>query len=101
MIRVVHFGSPDPDFLPIPDPGRSKRHRIPDPQHLYDRSVCDVAELHGLACDVRVPAPRHRGHLLHHARAWRSGHPTFIVLFHFLKLLYSRYHYLDPEEFVQ
>jgi hypothetical protein len=28
---------PDPDFLPIPDPGSliqgSKRHRIPDPQH--------------------------------------------------------------------
>jgi hypothetical protein len=32
---------PDPDFLPIPDPGsqfqRSKRHRIPDPQHCLYR----------------------------------------------------------------
>jgi hypothetical protein len=39
MVRVVHPGSrildPDPDFLPIPDPGSriqgSKRHRILDP----------------------------------------------------------------------
>ncbi len=29
MIQVVH-PDPDPDFLPIPDPG-VKRHRIPDP----------------------------------------------------------------------
>jgi hypothetical protein len=46
-----------------------------------ERSVCDVAELYGLACDVRVPAPRHRGHLLHHARAWRSGLSTFLQYF--------------------
>ncbi len=34
MIRDVHL-DPDLDFFPIPDPGsrRSKRHRIPDPQH--------------------------------------------------------------------
>jgi hypothetical protein len=74
----------DPDFLPIPDPGRSKRHRIPNPQHWYERSVFDVTELHGLSCDVRVPPPCHRGHLLHHARPWRSGHPTFLqYFFHF------------------
>jgi hypothetical protein len=85
MIRVVHPGSLDPDFLPIPDPGRSKRHRIPDPKDWYERSVCDVAELHGLACDVRVPAPRHRGHLLHHARAWRSGLLSFEILPLFLR----------------
>jgi hypothetical protein len=83
MIRVVHPGSPDPDCLPIPDPRGSKRHRIldPDPQHWYERSVSNVAELHGLACDVRVPAPRHRGHLLHHARAGRSGLSTFFIVF--------------------
>ncbi len=29
------ISDPDPDFIPIPDPGSrgSKRHRIPDPQH--------------------------------------------------------------------
>jgi hypothetical protein len=30
MIRVVDA---DTDFLPIPDPGVIKRHRIPNPQH--------------------------------------------------------------------
>jgi hypothetical protein len=29
MIRVVHLGSPDPDFLPIPDPG-SRGKKAPD-----------------------------------------------------------------------
>jgi hypothetical protein len=33
---LIRIPNPDPDFLPIPDPGAwikgSKRHRIPDPQ---------------------------------------------------------------------
>ncbi len=32
MNRGFYIPDPDPDILPIPDPGVQK-HRIPDPQH--------------------------------------------------------------------
>jgi hypothetical protein len=56
MIRVVH-PDPDPDFLPITDPG-VKRHRIPDPdpQHVKNNTHCVAIYCHAVYPPPAKPA---------------------------------------------